>query len=791
MQGNLLPSLRHCLNNKHSVFYSSHSFKIASTNAHRNSWIIDTGATDHMVGSIPFLTTITATVSSHVNLPNGQKALVTHISTVQISATLVLTNVLCVPSFTFNLLSVSKLLASHSCCLIFLHQHCFIQNLVSWGTIGVGEERDGLFYLLQNDPSVHVPFVFSALSINNVSDDIWHYLLGHLSSSRLALLHKYVPTISVNPEHICTVCPLSKQKRLPFSDSHSVSHFIFELIHCDIWGLFSVKSTNGSQYFLTIVDDHSRYTWVFLMHHKSQTRFILQSFFIFVETQFKTHIKCLRTDNGIEFLMPDFYASKGVIHQRSCVETPQQNAVVERKHQHLLNVARSLRFQANLPLFFWGDCVLTATHLINRNPTPLLSNKSHFEVLFHKLPAYNHLRVFGCLCYASTLLQSRTKFDSRATPCIMIGYPSSVKGYTLFNLHTKSVFISRNVIFHEHVFPFASNFLNPTTDGCFVIPNSIPDVNLPNFVPATIPDPVSIPQPSANLRRSSRLRNPPSYLQDFHCQLANSSPHFHSPSSADSAVSSGTPYPISSYLSYNKLSKAHNSFSLSVSSVFEPQFFHQAVKYPHWREAMQAEISALKENQTWTLVDLPPNKTPIGCKWVYKVKFNSNGQLERYKARLVAKGYSQSEGIDYLETFSPMAKLTTVRLLLALAAAKCWHPHQLDVNNAFFHGTLNEEVYMKLPPGFSFQGESEVCKLSKSLYGLKQASRQWFSRFSSTLITHGFAQSKANYSLFTRLQGSSFVALLVYVDDIVIASNDMDAISSLTAFLNSQFVSKT
>jgi hypothetical protein len=195
------------------------------------------------------------------------------------------------------------------------------------------------------------------------------------------------------------------------------------------------------------------------MQHKSQTRFILQSFLTFVETQFHTHIKCLRTNNGNEFLMHDFYASKGVIHQRTCIETPQQNDVVERKHQHLLNVARSLPFQANLPLLFWGNCVLTATHLINRIPTPFISNKSPFEIMFHKLPVYSHLRVFGCLFYASTLLHSRTKFDSRATPCIMIGYPSNVKGYSLFNLHNKSVFISRNVIFHENVFPYASNLL--------------------------------------------------------------------------------------------------------------------------------------------------------------------------------------------------------------------------------------------------------------------------------------------------------------------------------------------
>jgi hypothetical protein len=138
-------------------------------------------------------------------------------------------------------------------------------------------------------------------------------------------------------------------------------------------------------------------------------------------------------------------------------------------------------------------------------------------------------------------------------------------------------------------------------------------------------------------------------LQDFHCQQASSSPHSPFPSHDDSTPSPSISYPLSSYLSYKKLSPAHNRFSLSVSSIFEPQFFHQAVKYPHWREAIQAEISTLEENQTWTLVDLPLHKTPIGCKWVYKVKFKSTGELERYKARLVAKGYNQSEGINYLD----------------------------------------------------------------------------------------------------------------------------------------------
>ena len=201
---------------------------------------------------------------------------------------------------------------------------------------------------------------------------------------------------------------------------------------------------------------------------------------------------------------------------------------------------------------------------------------------------------------------------------------------------------------------------------------------------------------------------------------------------------------------------------------------------------MDTEIAALEANNTWTLTPLPPHRKAVGCKWVFRVKYRADGSIERYEARLVAKGFTQQEGLDFTETFSPVAKMTTVKTLLAVSAVRGWHLTQLDVNNAFLHGDLHEDVYMQLPQGFHCKG-GLVCKLNKSLYGLKQASKQWYSKLSSTILQYGFKQSKSDYSLFTKKSHKSFLALLVYVDDIFIASNDVKAVEDLKLFLDQKF----
>jgi len=202
---------------------------------------------------------------------------------------------------------------------------------------------------------------------------------------------------------------------------------------------------------------------------------------------------------------------------------------------------------------------------------------------------------------------------------------------------------------------------------------------------------------------------------------------------------------------------------------------------------MQTEIQALEKNDTWSLQRLPPGKKALGCKWVYRIKYHSDETVERFKARLVILGNHQVEGINYTETFAPVAKLVIVHSVLAVAAVKGWELHQMDVRNAFLLGDLNEEVFMKMPPGFSVSQPNMVFKLRKSLYGLKQAPRCWFAKLFAALKSYGFQQSYLDYSLFTLHQEGSQLIVLVYVNDLITASNTPSAIKRFKLYLSTCF----
>nr|KYP67571.1 Retrovirus-related Pol polyprotein from transposon TNT 1-94 [Cajanus cajan] len=219
----------------------------------------------------------------------------------------------------------------------------------------------------------------------------------------------------------------------------------------------------------------------------------------------------------------------------------------------------------------------------------------------------------------------------------------------------------------------------------------------------------------------------------------------------------------------------------------EPKTTRQALSDSTWFAAMQAEHNTLLHNGTWSLVPLPPNRTPIGCKWVFRVKENLDATVHKYKARLVAKGFHQQFGYDYNETFSPVIKPVTVRLILTLVLTHRWPLKQLDVNNAFLNGTLAEEVYMTQPTGFESSDKTLVCRLHKAIYGLKQAPRAWFEKLKSTLLQFHFQASKCDPSLFVYSVDNNIIYVLVYVDDIIITGNNSIVLQSLVSRLHSAF----
>ena len=252
-------------------------------------------------------------------------------------------------------------------------------------------------------------------------------------------------------------------------------------------------------------------------------------------------------------------------------------------------------------------------------------------------------------------------------------------------------------------------------------------------------------------------------------------------------------YPVGNYVKYDKLSHKYKNFLTVLGEVVIPTRVEDAIRDPGWKAAMDEEMAALEKNDTWKLATLPEGKKVVGCRWVFTPKFQADRTLERLKARLVAKGYTQTQGLDYGETFAPMAKFNTVRVLIALAAKCNWDILQLDVKNAFLHGELEEEVYMQPPPGYPLSNQpNQVCKLKKALYGLKQSPRAWFSCFTNAMIDLNYHQARGDHALFVKHDGRSgaVTILLVYVDDILITGGDIEEIHKLTEALSGQFEMK-
>ncbi|KAM0986195.1 hypothetical protein ACFX14_013409 [Malus domestica] len=325
-----------------------------------------------------------------------------------------------------------------------------------------------------------------------------------------------------------------------------------------------------------------------------------------------------------------------------------------------------------------------------------------------------------------------------------------------------------------------------------------PDDGSDNFPPTTVPSPIiqsgpeNSPQVTEHLNSNLSTLPESSHTGNTGYQLPHHTTRGIPRQQYDPDPKIKVKYPIANHVSLHRLSMSCASFVYQLSTVSIPSNVHEALKDPKWTQVMNDEMETLQKNSTWEMTILPKGKRTVGCRWIYTVKFKADGTIERYKARLVAKGYTQTYGIDYEETFAPVAKINTIRVLLSLAANLNWPLHQFDVKNAFLHGDLEEEVYMDFPPGCKMgpNMSNMVCKLRKSLYGLKQSPRAWFGKFSKSMKDFGCKQSNSDHTLFLKHKKGKVTALIVYVDDMVITGNDPEEKAALQHHLASEFEMK-
>ncbi|RVX13353.1 Retrovirus-related Pol polyprotein from transposon RE1 [Vitis vinifera] len=361
------------------------------------------------------------------------------------------------------------------------------------------------------------------------------------------------------------------------------------------------------------------------------------------------------------------------------------------------------------------------------------------------------------------LVHTDDKLSARATKCIFLGYSRLQKGYRCYSSETHRYFLSADVTFFEDSSFFSTSESLPVSE---VLP--LPIISPPDAVPF---------RPLQVDHRRHRVAVPPSLaaVPADSPPIPSASPALALPPFADLPIalrkgnrSTRNPHPIYNFLSYHRLSSPYSAFVSAISSVSLPKSTPEALSHPGWRHAMVDEMAALHSNGTWDLVVLPSGKSTVGCRWVYTVKVGPDGQVDRLKARLVAKGYTQVYGFDYGDTFSPVAKIASVRLLLSMAAMCSWPLYQLDIKNAFLHGNLAEEVYMEQSPGFVAQGESGLV-----------------------LQEFGMSRSTADHSVFYHHNSSGqCIYLVVYVDDIVITGNDQNGIQNLKQHLFTHFQTK-
>ncbi|GKD81710.1 retrovirus-related pol polyprotein from transposon TNT 1-94 [Tanacetum coccineum] len=516
------------------------------------------------------------------------------------------------------------------------------------------------------------------------------------------------------------------------------------------------KELVRNRYTLVIVDDYSRYTWTIFLKDKTEAFDQFEIFSRKIQNQLGCSILSIRTDHGREFdnevQFGEFCNTNGITHNFSAPRPPQSNGVVERKNRTLQEMSMTMLNEQSLTQKFWCNAVDTSTYILNRILIRAILGKTPYELLRGRKPTLDYFRVFGSKCFILNTKYYLTKFDPKSYEGVFLGYSQNSKAYIILNKHTRKVEESLNVTFDETPPPSKTS---PLVDDDLDEEEAIKVTEKKNLENDIMDETLEIDE-IVNIKES---RNHP---------LEN----------------------VIGNLNQRTLrSQAQNqsNFFCFISTI-ESKNVNEALGDESWIVTMQEELNQFVANDVWELVPQPRNMTIIGTKWVFRNKLDENGIVSRNKARLVAQGYNQQEGIDYDETYAPVARLESIRILLAYTCALDFKLFQMDVKSVFLNGFINEEVYVTQPPGFiDFEKLDHVYKLKKALYGLKQAPKAWYDRLKAFLIKHEYKMGMVDNTLFTKKKSSNLIIVQIYVDDIIFGSTCQDMCDEFAKIMHDEF----
>lgn len=777
-------------------------------------WILDSGCTSHLCGDQGKFSRLDTRAKGNLSLASHGSTKIEGRGAIRLSAetngekrSVEFLNTLFVPDLRANLISVAKI-TDHGHTVTFMKDNAVVTNQA--GEVKLTADRKGDLYLIRESAS---------LAKEKPTDpDVrrWHERLGHVNAKDLAkILQRYshkIPNDNLQDLRQCDACLKGKFTRLPFCKGGSPCHQRLEVIHTDVAGPMRVESLGGARYFVTFIDDCTRWCEVYLLSKKSGVLDAFKAFKSLAEKQTGAFIKCLQSDNGREYIngeFEDFLKEEGITRRLTVTHTPQQNGTAERMNRTLIEMARCMLLQSQLPEAFWAEALATACHIRNRCPTNALGGKIPYEQWYGVPLKIDYLRTFGCKVYVLDKTPGKDKFRARSREGIFIGYPRSVKGYRIWVPEERKVVIARDVKFIEEVSMEDRSEDGRTSAGAEILETPTQAKDEVVHEPSTAEAPTQtkhefVRKPStaeAPAKVQSRAPGRPKLLRTG---LRGRPRKVYRTLSGgeESDVQLINSEEVDDDVFVNFAGHAEISMTEAMSSDERDE----------WENAILTEITSLILKDTWEIVEKPKGANVVGNRFVLTNKYGADGTTVRKKARLVAKGFSQKYGVDYHHTFAPVARLETIRLLCAAAVELKLQIHQLDITTAYLNGYLEEEVFMKIPERLQemlerivhregkndlgkrasvaladLKTKGNVCKLKRALYGLKQAGRQWHNRLTQKLTSMGLLVVKREPCMYFATNKSQLLIVVIYVDDLLIASQDVDWIDATKRNLAEDF----